>query len=442
MFRSPLFAWSPRPDHNQDLEASPASQFPSRFSAFQNNVRTMINGSSIYSQSPALSNNNNNNRTPKIPFLGFWNREQSPDPNVLPTSNEVPCESHDSRSPLHAQHSASSYIGAIAPLQDPQDPATVYSRHPADVPLPTQQDGYSDPEAQQLADEINGRRHKRRKHRRRKHHRTQRSDRWVRRREESRTAAIYVQGTAARGKMIACVISGTFLVTLLAIYLAIALTNRSLGQEIHILFIMVLLTITIFFCHSLIRLCMLMLNPAREETRQPIPTIMGSDGFQPIVPIRVHLARDDEAHVGEETIISEMDPEKDIPPPPPPAYGLWRSSVRVDPNLLHWQRVEGADANLMASGGESGMHSRNGSVAAGGGGPVAASARASAMAQDGPRPPSYVSEDGVSYVVEAAPRSTVRESGTGYSEIHPAWRPGYAMSEIRGGELPVGSSRV
>ena len=221
MFRSPLFAWSPRPDQDQDFENSPATQSPSRFGAFRSNVRTLVNGSSIYSQSPALTNNNNNsNATPKIPFLGFWSRQQSSNPNGLPISNDAPRDSHDSRSPLsppHAHHTAGSYIGAIAPLQDPQEPTTVYSRHPADVSLPYQHDGSVDPEIEQLADEINGRRHRRRKHRRRKHRRTERSDQWVRRRDERGSSAVYVRGSAARGKMVACVISGTFLITILSI---------------------------------------------------------------------------------------------------------------------------------------------------------------------------------------------------------------------------------
>jgi hypothetical protein len=142
-----------------------------------------------------------------------------------------------------------------------------------------------------------------------------------------------------------------------------------------------------------------------------------------------------------------------MPPPPPPAYGLWRSSVRVDPNLLHWQRVDDATRGSAIS---SVMQSRSGSLSgpsALAAGLAAASLRGSAVAtsqpapsslqqQDGPRPPSYASEDGVSYIVEAAPRHTtnVRDStmgGGGLSEIHPAWRPGYAMSEIRGGELPA-----
>jgi hypothetical protein len=209
MFRSPLFSWSPRPD--QDAEATPVLQSPSRFGAFRGNIRSMINGSSVYSQSPALPSNNN---TPKIPFLGFLHRQQSLDPIEVSISNDLPRDSNDSRSPLRPQHTAGSYMRAIAPLQDPQEPQTVYSRHPADVPLPYHQDGFVDPEVQQLADEINGRRHRRRKHRRRKHYRAPRSDQWVRRRGER---SVYVKGTAARSKMIACIISGSFLITVLAI---------------------------------------------------------------------------------------------------------------------------------------------------------------------------------------------------------------------------------
>lgn len=212
MFRSPLFSWSPRPD--QDPLATPASQSPSRFGAFQSNIRTMINGSSVYSQSPAIGPSDLN--TPKVPFLGFLGRrEHSPDANILPVSNDVPRDSNDSQSPLRAQHTAGSYIRTIAPLQDPQEPTTIYSRHPADVPLPLNHDGYVDPEVQQLADEIHGRR-RRRKHRRRKHRRT---EHWVRRRNErgGRGVMLFVKGTAARGKMIACIISGTFLITVLAI---------------------------------------------------------------------------------------------------------------------------------------------------------------------------------------------------------------------------------
>lgn len=216
MFRSPLFSWSPRPDQdrNQDPFGTPASQRLSRFSALQSNIRTMINGSSVYSQSPALGNANNN--TPKVPFLGFLRRDQ-PEANALPTLHDAPRDSNDSRSLLRAHHTAGSYIGAIASQQGVQTPETVYQRHPADVPLPQQDSNYVDPEIQQLAEEINGRRH-RRKHRRRKHRQPQ-PDRWVRRRDErgAQGPMLFVKGSPARGKMIACIISGSVLLTVLSI---------------------------------------------------------------------------------------------------------------------------------------------------------------------------------------------------------------------------------
>ncbi|KAI0580671.1 hypothetical protein Alg215_05101, partial [Pyrenophora tritici-repentis] len=381
-----LFAWSPQT--NSDLEASPPTQSPSRFGALRSNVRTTVNGSSVYSQSPALTNNTT---TPKTPFLGFWNRSPNP--------NEPPRPSHDAQqepgSPPTADHSASSYIGAI---QETSEPTTVYARHPADHPEDHQRSGSTS---------STGTRG------------------WVRRRNQRDTA---VRGSAARGKLIACIISGTFLITILAIYLAIALTNSDLGQEIHILFIMVLLTITIFFCHSLIRLCMLILNPPPPpDPNNPAFSLSianPSEGFQPVVPIRVHLRRDEEAAAAdlENDLVDAADPEKDLVPPPPPAYGLWRSSVRVNPDLLHWQRVDGAAAgsmrgsamssNIGSGGSRNGsVTSRNGSVTGGAprSSPLASSGgstRGSAVAAPsgdvdeaeeldmGPRPPSYASEDG------------------------------------------------
>jgi hypothetical protein len=210
MFRSPLFSWSPRPgqDRNQDPFGTPASQSSSRFGALHSNIRGMINGSSIYSQSPALENNT----TPKPPFLGFFRRDQSLDPESYP--HDAPRASGDSRSPLRAQHSAGSYIHAI---ESPQTPETVHHRHPADVPLPRQDSNYADPEVQQRAEDVNARRH-RRKHRRRKH-RQPHGDRWVRRREETGVQGplLFVRGSPARGKMTACIISGSFLITVLSV---------------------------------------------------------------------------------------------------------------------------------------------------------------------------------------------------------------------------------
>jgi hypothetical protein len=166
----------------------------------------------------------------------------------------------------------------------------------------------------------------------------------------------------------------------------------------------------------------------------------GPEGFVPIRPIRVHLARDEEladAYTSsdeEENVQGEVrrdvgadDSEKGVKLPPP-AYGLWRSSVRVDPNLLHWQRVQEANANVPPPQVPSPMW-RASSHPASWTGSVSS-------AQEERRPPSYVSEDGVGYAVDAAPRS-VAPSHTGVSDIHPAWRPGYAVSEV-GTEWPRG----
>jgi hypothetical protein len=182
---------------------------------------------------------------------------------------------------------------------------------------------------------------------------------------------------------------------------------------------------------------MLILNPPRETERNFMPNMTAQEGFQPIVPIPVRLARDDQLELGpdsdsENDMTDPSDPEKDVLPPPPPAYGLWRSSVRADPNLLHWQRVDErnsrAASRAPSSRAPSAIASRNGSA-------IAVSAYDEPENQHGPRPPSYVSEDGVSYITEAVPRSTAG-GHSGVSDIHPAWRPGYTMSAIGPGELP------
>jgi hypothetical protein len=103
-------------------------------------------------------------------------------------------------------------MGAIE-SQAPQSPENVYHRHPADVALPSQDSDNVDPEDQQPAE----RRH-RRKHRRRKHRQPQAAQ-WVRRREEhgAHGPMLFIRGSPARGKMIACIISGSFLLTVLSV---------------------------------------------------------------------------------------------------------------------------------------------------------------------------------------------------------------------------------
>lgn len=56
----------------------------------------------------------------------------------------------------------------------------------------------------------------------------------------------------------------------------------------------------------------------------------------------MHLLHDEEAFLGEKDVVEDetLQASAALPTPPPPAYGLWRCSVRADPNLLHWQRYE------------------------------------------------------------------------------------------------------
>lgn len=72
------------------------------------------------------------------------------------------------------------------------------------------------------------------------------------------------------------------------------------------------------------------------------------------------------------------------------------SSQRVDPNRIYWQRnTESASPTIEE---EDEDEAEGSDSSSGEEGP-------SSRPRKGPRPPSYVSEDGVSYVVEARPRS-------------------------------------
>ena len=85
------------------------------------------------------------------------------------------------------------------------------------------------------------------------------------------------------------------------------------------LLILIILLVTIFFCHSLIRLCMLIVKGGRDDDphrRSRMQQTYGGYAI-PRQPIRVVLARDEEA-AGIESEATKLNP---------PAYGLWRESV-------------------------------------------------------------------------------------------------------------------
>lgn len=157
---------------------------------------------------------------------------------------------------------------------------------------------------------------------------------------------------------------------------------------------LVILAAGVVFFFSAVRLWLAIFRPERENRRQALrPDIMGPSRYVvPPKPIPVVLARDEEA-VGIESQAFK---------PMPPAYGLWRESVvsghalhaqhrhgreaddktqRVDPNRLFWQRNQ---------------------------------IPAAPEVRTGTRPPSYASEDGIAYVVEARPRLTLPLRGPVY----------------------------
>ncbi|RBR07403.1 uncharacterized protein FIESC28_10644 [Fusarium coffeatum] len=151
--------------------------------------------------------------------------------------------------------------------------------------------------------------------------------------------------------------------------LCLSMTNKVNTREMNIMLILVILFAAAFFFHGLIRLCLLIIKGNREAALRASrpPRYRGPRYAVPPVPIPVVLARDEEAIDGDSEVTKTL----------PPAYGRWRETVRVDPDRLFWQRNENVDLSEIRP-----------------------------STRSGPRPPSYVSEDGISYVVEAQPRST------------------------------------
>ncbi|PNY25375.1 Uncharacterized protein TCAP_04694 [Tolypocladium capitatum] len=188
----------------------------------------------------------------------------------------------------------------------------------------------------------------------------------------------WIKSRRVRSKVLTCFVSGIFLCSLVAIYLGLTLTNNIRQGELTTMIILIILAAAAVFCYSVIRLCLLVFRPDRSYRRRPsTPDMLGQGGYVvPPKPIPVVLARDEEA-AGIEDGAAKLEP---------PAYGLWRESVRVDPNRLFWQRNASAE-----------------------------DATARPETRTGPRPPSYASDDGISYVVEAQSRSVAPPASSVYS---------------------------
>ncbi|SPN99503.1 uncharacterized protein DNG_02355 [Cephalotrichum gorgonifer] len=197
----------------------------------------------------------------------------------------------------------------------------------------------------------------------------------------------WIRSRRVRSQIVRCLVSGVVLIFLLAMYLALSLSKSLQNGEFTVLLILLILFTTIIFCHGLIRLCMSVMRPGRDDddTSSRGPGLSAFVGFSlPRRPVRVLLARDEEA-AGIESETTKLQP---------PAYGLWRESVRVDPNRLFWQRNQDAAPDEPST---------------------------STETQSIHRPPSYASEDGVGYVVDAVPRSIAPTTDVPLP-IHPSER--------------------
>ncbi|PWY77128.1 hypothetical protein BO70DRAFT_295164 [Aspergillus heteromorphus CBS 117.55] len=196
-------------------------------------------------------------------------------------------------------------------------------------------------------------------------------------RRGGRSCGSMLKETRARRRLITLVVSAAFLVLVVAIYLAFAASRTTLGRELKILLIFMILILGIVFCHSLTRFLMVILRrPDTDVSTNRIPSRAGPAGYaQPARPIHVILAGDEDVAESQSTVREKVTA-------PPPAYGLWRSSVRINPDLLYWQRVENNRQQP----------------------PKSIDRRMSNKARI-PRPPSYTSDNGVDYVIEAQPRS-------------------------------------
>ncbi|KAI5859122.1 hypothetical protein BZA05DRAFT_21966 [Tricharina praecox] len=194
-----------------------------------------------------------------------------------------------------------------------------------------------------------------------------------------------------QNRLVTVMIACTMCVIVLSVYLGLALSKQlQLKQEWHVLLVLIILVTTMFFCHSLVRLCLDLTGGGDSDRRRGstdfsrIPSIAGPGGYaMPREPIRVNTQAPD--------IIPGMKE-------PPPVYGLWRCSVRVNPNEFYWIRRQSSGQALTPTS------------------PHTGSRRSMAMS---PRPPSYLSDDGVSYAVNAVPEIRTMEPPL---PIHPSER--------------------
>ncbi|EXJ92570.1 hypothetical protein A1O3_01122 [Capronia epimyces CBS 606.96] len=207
---------------------------------------------------------------------------------------------------------------------------------------------------------------------------------------------------------------GVTLLIALVIYLALAVTGVARNTMFHVLSILLILTLFGIFCHQLIRMFMLMRRPRRSRHRTGYksrhahahargqtstrtrraagPPAGPVEELPPEKPIQVFMEADDS--LGADVDVEAVGSEPSIRLPPP-VYGNFRTSRRMNPDFVHLKHVPPSPLT-----------------------PTYEEAVSQVRRAMGYRPPSYISESGVTELMEA--RS--RDVDAALDNIHPLER--------------------
>lgn len=210
------------------------------------------------------------------------------------------------------------------------------------------------------------------------------------------------------------------LLIVVSLYLGLAVQKRLATQEVHVAMILIILIAAMFFCHSLIRLCVIATRSPddMQEDEEGVSfsqlRYYGPLGYaQPREPIRIHEVPGQATAALNDDYDGDHDGSQKLPPPPP-AYGVWRASVRVNPNQFYWMRRTSAEASPPQSRGVGGETIEE----------VQTPRSATAPNRDAQRPPSYASADRVHFETTTQESANIssQQSNIARLPIHPSER--------------------
>jgi len=168
------------------------------------------------------------------------------------------------------------------------------------------------------------------------------------------------------------VIFNRAVLTVLTLDLTFTLTKGITSQPLQTILILFLLASGVFSLHTFISIFLFRIQQQRapllpiaatcenekdceycKQTRDALPR--DDSLYAPNGAIRVHLGRDEDLknkklhtpHVSNYSSVNASQLSLAVPSPPP-AYGAWRCSVRADPALLHWHKIDAAAGDLAA----------------------------------------------------------------------------------------------